>query len=116
MQRFSARVKTAAMILQCISVITRGLCKPNSYYGLLCLPDLDTLISSADCSVFLIWTHWYCLRIVPLPDLDTRTLTAVCSVYLIWTYWIWTWIIRFSWYGDRDHGVCDLSAEDAYFS
>jgi hypothetical protein len=62
------------------------------------LPDLDTLMLSAHCSVTWSWhtdvicglfryltlTHWCCLRIVPLPDLDTLMLSADCSVTWPW--------------------------------
>jgi hypothetical protein len=33
-------------------------------------------IFTADYSIDLTWTHWFCLRIVPLPDFDTHILSA----------------------------------------
>jgi hypothetical protein len=72
------------------------------------------LAVTADCSVYLILTHWYWLRIIPftwcghtdidcglfrLPDVDILILTADCSVYLMWTYWYWLRIVLFIWCG-----------------
>jgi hypothetical protein len=60
---------------------------PDPTYGMI----IEVRISpafTADCSIKLTWTHWFCLQIIPLPDLDTLTLIAICSVQLFWTYWM----------------------------
>jgi hypothetical protein len=48
------------------------------------------------CFVSFAWFgHWYWLRSFPFTRLDTLILTADFSVYLIWIYWFWLLINAF---------------------
>jgi hypothetical protein len=73
------------------SGVSRDPCKPDFCCGLfhylnwtlLLKADFfpitwqGVLILTADCSVYLIWTHWFWQRIVCLPNMDTLILTTV---------------------------------------
>jgi hypothetical protein len=62
------------LILPLVLPCTRGLCEPDFHFGLFHVLDMDTSFDN---------------RFSRSTWLDSTILTADCSVYLIWTHWFW---------------------------